>query len=224
MADKARISTCPHCSKPVLYRMVRVRCPYCDNSMAFSLPEYEFYDGVIGCEHCHRKSTIRIGGYYWNDIGVTRRTTEPRRYRGTPVSGGRVLSIEPVAPADLVLSISKKVPAELLQDLDSAVKCFEIGEYRATAMLCRRSIQLALKIQGVPEDTPTRMINIARRQGLLSELAKKQSDAVTFMGNKAAHPQDDLLLNLSKSDALQGLQMVRRLLLELFDPDKLVVV
>ena len=68
------------------------------------------------------------------------------------------------------------------------------------------------------------MINIARQRGTLSELAKKQSDAVTFMGNKAAHPPDDPLLKLVESDIRQGLQMVRRILLELFDPDQLAVV
>ena len=90
-------------------------------------------------------------------------------------------------------------------------------------MLCRRCVQSALKIQGVPEGPPTRMVNIARQQDVISELAKRQSDAVTFMGDKAAHPQDDPLLHLSESDTRQGLQMVRRILLELFDPDKLPV-
>ncbi len=52
----------------------------------------------------------------------------------------------------------------------------------------------------------------------------KQSDSVTFMGNKAAHPHDDPMLDLADSDVRQGLQMVRRILLELFDPDQLAVV
>ena len=140
-----------------------------------------------------------------------------------PISGGRLLSIKPVVPVEMVLGISKKIPTELRQDLDSAVKCFEIEEYKSTAMLCRRCVQSALKNRGIPEDSPSRLVNIARRRGVLSELAKKQSEAVTFMGNKAAHPQDDPLLDLSKSDVLQGLQMVRRILHELFDPDRLAV-
>ena len=224
MVDKARISNCPHCGKLVQYRMVMVRCPYCDASMAFTLPEYEFYEGVVGCEHCHRKSNLRIGGYYRSSIGFTMSTTEPKWDRGTAITGGRLISVEAIVPADLALGISKKVPAELRQDLESAVKCFEIGEYRATAMLCRRCVQSALKIQGIPEGPPTRMINIARQRDVISELAKRQSDAVTFMGDKAAHPQDDPLLHLSESDTRQGLQMVRRILLEVFDQDKLAIV
>ena len=224
MVDKARIFNCPHCGKSMQYRMVMVRCPYCDSGMAFSLPEYEFYQGVVGREHCHRKSNIRIGGYYRSSIGHTMSTTEPRWNRGTAVTGGRLISVDAVVPADLALGISNKVPTELWKDLESAVKCFEIGEIRATAMLCRRCVQSALKIQGIPEGPPTRMINIARQREVISELAKRQSDAVTFMGDKAAHPQDDPLLHLSQSDTRQGLQMVKRILLELFDPDKLAVV
>lgn len=208
----------------MVYRMAMVRCPYCDATMAFRLPEYEFYEGVVGCEHCHRRSDVHIGGYYRSSIGVTLSTTEPKWVRGEPVIGGRLISVQAAVPADLALDISQKVPAELRQDLASAVKCFEMGEHRATAMLCRRIVQAALKIQGIREDLPTRMINVARQQGVLSELARKQSDAVTFMGNKAARPQDDPLLHLGASDTRQGLQMVRRLLLELFDPDKLAVV
>ena len=225
MMDPARHGSCPHCGRPISYKAVVVRCPYCDGNMAFRLPEYEFYEGVVGCEHCHRKSNIRIGGYYESSFsGSTLSTTEPRSERGKAVTGGRLLSIEAVVPADLALGISKQVPAELRQDLESAVKCFEIGEQRATAMLCRRIVHSALQIQGVREDSPSKMISIARNQNILSELARRQSDAVTFMGNKAAHPQDDPLLNLSESDTRQGLQMVRRILLELFDPDKLAVV
>lgn len=200
-----------------------MQCPYCDDTMTFSLPEYEFHKGVVGCKRCHRKSELRIGGYYRGWASSTLRTTEPVWDKGEWTSGGRLLSIKPVVPVELVLGISKKIPAELRQDLDSAVRCFEIEEYRATAMLSRRCIQSALKNRGIPESTPSRMVNIARQQGVLSELAKKQSDAVTFMGNKAAHPQDDPLLDLSKSDVVQGLQMVRRILLELFDPDRLAV-
>ena len=193
MVDKTRISNCPHCGKSVLYRAVRVRCPYCDASMAFSMPEYEFYKGIVGCEHCHRKSNLRIGGYHRGWDGSAIKMTDPVWNRGVPIHGGRLLSIEPVVPTELALGISPKIPAELRQDLDSAIRCFEIGEHRATAMLCRRCIQSALKIQGVPEGSPTKMINIAKQQGVISEVAKKQSDAVTFMGNKAAHPQDDPL-------------------------------
>ena len=59
---------------------------------------------------------------------------------------------------------------------------------------------------------------------MISDLAHKQSEAVTFMGNKSAHPNDDELLDVGESDARQGLQMVRRVLLELYDQDKLAAI
>ena len=224
MVDQSRTVKCPYCQNRLSYRLVRVRCPYCDKTMVFSLPEYAFHDGQIGCEHCHRKSRLRIGGYF-SDYGYTVATSEPVWKDGHSLTtGGRLLSIEPVVPPELIVGGSEKIPDGPQQDLESAVRCLEIGEYRATAMLCRRCIQSALKIKGIPEDSPSRMINIARQRGTLTELAKKQSDAVTFMGGKAAHPEDDPLLNLAESDIRQGLQMVRRILLELFDPDQLSVV
>ena len=224
MVDESRVVTCPYCEKRLSYPLVRIRCPYCDRVMVFPLPEYAFYDGNIGCEHCHRKSHLRIGGYY-NSYGGTLDTSEPVWIGGRSVTtGGRLLSIEPVVPTEIVVGDSDKIPDGPRQDLESAVRCLEIGEFRATAMLCRRCVQSALKIKGIPENGPSKMINTARQRGTLSELARRQSDAVTFMGDKAAHPLDDPLLNLVESDARQGLRMVRRVLLELFEPDQLAVV
>ena len=223
MGDESRVVRCPNCERDFFYQLVRVRCPYCDRMMVFSLPEYEFHDGQVGCEHCHRKSHLRIGGYY-SQYGQTVATSEPVWMNGLPVLGGRLLSIEPAVPPELILADSPKIPDEPRQDLESAVRCLEIEEFKAAAVLCRSCVQSALKIRGIPEGAPSRMINIARQREVISELAKKQSDAVTFMGNKAAHPQDDPMLNLLGADIRQGLQMVRRILLELFDPDQVAVV
>lgn len=223
MEDKSRVVKCPSCDRSFFYQLVRVKCPHCDQMMVFPLPEYEFFSGTVGCEHCHRQSRLRIGGYYGDIIGRTVATTEPVYQGGhlrTP--GGRLLSIKPIVPTEVVVvGDTRKIPDGPRQDLESAIKCLEIGELRATAVLSRRCVQSALRIQGIPEDSPSKMINLARQRGTLSELAKRQSDAVTFMGGKAAHPQSDPLLNLVESDIRQGLQMVRRVLLELFDPDQL---
>ena len=226
MVDNSRIVKCPHCKQLMSYQLVRVKCPYCDNLMVLPLPEYAFYEGVIGCEHCHRKGRLRIGGYYYSSYArATLATSEPVWDFGhSHTAGGRLLSIEPVVPSELVLSGWEKIPDGPRQDLESAVRRLELGEFQATAMLCRRCVQSALKTKRIPEDAPSQMISIARQRGTLSELAKKQSDAVTFMGHKAAHPLEDPLLNLVESDIRQGLQMVRRILLELFDPDQLAVV
>lgn len=226
MVDKSRVVKCLRCGNQMLYAAVRAKCPFCDGLIVFPLPEYEFYDGEIGCQHCHRKSQVRIGAYYrspWAAGALS--TTKPQwNNRGEQKPGGRLLSIEPKVPAELALGISKKVPDGLRGDLESAVRCFEIGQYRAAAMLCRYAVQSALKTMGVPEGPLNGMINRARHGSVISELAKRQADAVTFMGNKSAHPHDDPLVDVKETDVRQGLQMVRRIFLELFDPELLNVV
>ena len=91
-------------------------------------------------------------------------------------------------------------------------------------MFCRLSVQSALRNRGIGGTTPSGMINRAKNQDLISDLAHKQAEAVTFMGNKSAHPNDDELLDVGESDARQGLQMVRRVLLELYDREKLAAI
>ena len=115
MVDKARIFNCPHCSKPLQNQTVMARCPYCNAFMAFPLPEYEFYEGVVGCEHCHRKSNIRIGGYYEGSTfprwGQAVSTTKPKwDQKGTPIHGGRLLSIEAIVPAELAWASQRRCP------------------------------------------------------------------------------------------------------------------
>ena len=148
MVDESRVVRCPNCENRFFYQLVRVRCPYCDKVMVFSLPEYEFHDGQIGCEHCHRKSHLRIGGYYSDRFGDTVATSEPVWIGGRPLSGGRLLSIEPAVPPELILVDSRKIPGEPRWNLESAVRCLEIEEFTAAAMLCRRCVQSALKIKG----------------------------------------------------------------------------
>ena len=224
--DPFRSYKCIRCNHDMDLRLVRAKCPYCDRIMRLALPEYEFYDDEIGCEYCHRKSHLKIRGYYkWNTFDdELRPTTNPMQIGNQWLLGGRLISIEPVVPPELVLGVSDKIPEAPRQTLESAVKCLEIGEYGAVAMLCRLAIQTSLRDEGVGGTTPSGMINRAKSQDLISDLAHKQAEAVTFMGNKSAHPNEDELLNVRESDARQGLQMVRRILLELYDPDKLGVI
>ena len=104
MTDESRIVQCPHCEKWLSYQLVKVKCPYCDKTMVFSLPEYEFYEGPIGCEHCHRKSHLKIGGYYTGYGSTTIATTEPhwehRRNGGYSfTTGGAVVVHQTSGPA-----------------------------------------------------------------------------------------------------------------------------
>ena len=224
--DQSRSYKCIQCNAAMILRVVRAQCPYCDRIIELPLPEYEFYDDEIGCGHCHRKSHLKVGGYFkWNPfVEELKPTTNPMQIGDRLLLGGRLISIEPLIPPELVLGISDKIPGAPRRALESAVRCLEIGEYGAVAIFCRLSVQSALRDRGIGGTTPSGMINRANSQDLISDLAHKQSEAVTFMGNKSAHPNDDELLDVGESDARQGLQMIRRVLLELYDPGKLAAI
>lgn len=224
--DQSRSYKCIQCNAAMVLRVVRAQCPYCHRAIELPLPEYEFYDDEVGCGHCHRKSNLKVGGYYqWNSFAKELEpTTNPMQIGGQWLPGGRLISVEPLIPPELVLGISDKIPEAPRRALESAVRCLEIGEYGAVAVFCRLSVQSALSDRGIGGTTPSGMINRAKSQDWISDLAHKQAEAVTFMGNKSAHPNDNLLLDVGESDARQGLQMVRRVLLELYDRGKLAAI
>ena len=62
------------------------------------------------------------------------------------------------------------------------------------------------------------MVERARSQGLLSEMAYRNCMATVFMGGKAAHPQADPLDEVVRDDARQALLATRAVLRELFRP------
>jgi len=41
-------------------------------------------------------------------------------------------------------NFSDSVPKEVLEDFESALKCFEFGEYRASVAMCRRALQSSI--------------------------------------------------------------------------------
>ena len=65
------------------------------------------------------------------------------------------------------------------------------------------------------------MVNVARSKELLSDIAVNRCRALVFMGNSGAHPQDDPLREIGPDDALEGLRLTRRVLLELYDSSAL---
>lgn len=207
-----------------------VRCPHCSGFMKFPVPEYEFWEAVEVCEHCGRRSRVRIGGFVIVPsiiVGQPERYeefTKPRRHplTGKELLGGRLLSIESAAPVETVRGLnSPPIPPEPYEAVQEAIKSLETGAYRAAASMCRYTIQSALLDRGAPDQRPMDMINYAKQQGLVSDIVISRCRAIVYIGNSGAHPQADVLRNIGRQDAVEGLRLTRRVLLELYDPQSI---
>ena len=178
-------------------------CPTCGAEQNLDKDTYDGYEGPVTCGACKFPYEVTFSTAH-PVMGFR----QPARLTSPPRS---------VIPAELLEEIPR-VPGKIWPTLVSAARCLAFNEPLATAVLCRRVVQHALLAVGLEDAPPTKMVERARRQGLLSEMAYRNCMAAVFMGGKAAHPQTDPLDEVIRDDARQALLATRAVLRELFRP------
>ena len=178
-------------------------CPHCGETQTLDRETYNGYRGSITCVACK-----------WPyDVSLT-----------SSVMGGRVTLIsapKPVVDSELLAKIPG-VPENIWRTFLSAARCLAFREPLGSAVLCRRVVQHSLLAKGLEEGPPSKMVDLARQKGLLSESAYRNCRAAVFMGGKAAHPQSDLLDEITRDDARQAILASQAVLRELFRPSLMI--
>ena len=178
-------------------------CPTCGAKQHLDNDTYDGYKGPVTCGACKFPYEVTISTAH-PVMGFA----QPARLTLPPRS---------VVPAELLEEIPG-VPERIWRTLVSAARCLAFNEPLAAAVLCRRVVQHALLAVDLDDEPPARMIERARRKGLLPEMAYLNCVTSVFMGNKAAHPQADPLDEAVRDDARQALLATRAVLRELFRP------
>ena len=178
-------------------------CPTCGAEQYLDKDTYDGYKGPVTCGACKFPYEVTISTAH----SVTG-FRQPARLTSPPRS---------VIPAEMLEEIPR-VPGKIWPTLVSAARCLAFNEPLAAAVLCRRVVQHALLAVGLEDGPPTKMVDQARSQGLLSEMAYRNCMAAVFMGGKAAHPQADPLDEVTRDDARQALWATRAALREMFRP------
>ena len=185
--------------------MLIPHCPTCGAEQHLDKDTYDGYEGPVTCGECKFPYEVTFSTAH-SVMGPRR----PARLTSPPRS---------VTPAELLEEIPR-VPGKIWRTLVSAARCLAFDEPLATAVLCRRVVQHALLAVGLEDERPAKMVERARRQDLLSEMAYRNCKAAVFMGGKAAHPQADPLDEVTRDDARQALLATRAVLRELFRPSR----
>lgn len=106
-------------------------------------------------------------------------------------SQGHLLKSGPVVPREFVVaSEGHAIPEQPIGDYEEALSCLVHKDWKASAVMSRRAIQGALLKLGLPDESPSRMIQEAYKKQLLTEQQRNLASSVTFFGNKGAHPED----------------------------------
>jgi hypothetical protein len=98
------------------------------------------------------------------------------------------------------------IPEKIREDLSEADKCFNAGSYRGAVVMNRRALQ-NLIIDKIPDKSLYKMrlvdqIGELYKKGFITKHLKDTANEIRHFGNFGAHPQDDLLDDTKREDAV----------------------
>lgn len=119
-----------------------------------------------------------------------------------------------VYPSPLPSPSDENIPNDIRKDLDEAKMCFSVGAYRACAVIARRAIQSSCINKGCSSkknlaDQLQELLN----NGIITKDLKEWADVVRWVGNDAAHPNNE---EVSQEDADDILRLAEHFLHVMF--------
>ena len=177
------------------------------------------FNASVYCPRCSRHTSLRVApakynstyetgytGAVWNSgrgewwIGICNNCEQPLLV----LNNGQVVYPETVpSPTD------HRIPEHIGLDLDEAKICFSAGAYRACAVMARRSIQSAAIQKGAGAGNLVSQINELETSGVITADLKDWATVVRWIGNDAAHPNED---SVEENDAKDILELAEQFL------------
>ncbi|BDC18259.1 DUF4145 domain-containing protein [Acidianus sp. HS-5] len=114
------------------------------------------------------------------------------------------------------------VPPEVIVNYFEAIRSFNAGAYRASVVMARRTLELALLRKGLitEKETIGDFIQKEKRkqsnQRVLSDKVSDLLNAIRVFGNYGAHAWDDALNDITEHDARLVIEILKEVLTELF--------
>ena len=172
--------------------MPTVQCPKCGGINHLDTATYWNYKGTYRCSHCGRHMRVRIVG------GELQETPQVLEFVG--VTGA---------------------PAEVNLDFIEAQKCYDVEAYKATVVMCRRTLETMATLQGATGKNLLAKIKDLYNKDMSSKGTFNIATQVRQFGNYGAHPKNDLLGEITKNDAAVVLEVTQHLLKDVYEiPEK----
>jgi len=127
------------------------------------------------------------------------------------LNGQEVINIFPHPRPTLT---NTRIPENIRRDIEEAKLCLSVKAFRATATMCRRSIQQACLHQGTNKSiTLDKQIDELKEKGIITEAIRKWAHTCRFVGNDASHPEHP---DVTESDANDVLKLAEQLMIILY--------
>ena len=113
-------------------------------------------------------------------------------------------------------SVDDAVPEKIACDFSEALRCFHVEAYKATVTMCRRAIQASSKEFKAAGGKLIHQIDDLAKKGKITEPLKDMAHQIRKIGNDGAHPDDDLLKEVTENDAAEIVEFVREYLAHVY--------
>ena len=107
-------------------------------------------------------------------------------------------------------SVDKAAPKDIAADFSEALRCRYIKAYRATAVMCRRSLRASTVEQGGVGRRLIEQIASLSEQGKITVALKDMAYTVRTIGNDGIHPGKDGLDDVAEVDADDVIEFTRQ--------------
>jgi len=171
---------------------ISMYCPYCKKhtslTVALTYFKDEYYNRIIKIECEWKRSS---NSKWW--IGICNYCKKPVLVHNY----GDIIYPKPLpSPSDV------RIPENIRKDLDEAKSCLSIKAFRACAVMARRAIQSACIDKGASKDKLKNQLEKLYSQELITKDIKEWADVVRWVGNDAAHPESQEVLEEDAKDIL----------------------
>jgi len=158
-------------------------CPFCNVHSTFSLWVGSTNHGIFACDKC--------GGVVYFIMEKDQvKDYYPKRIPQTDES----------------------IPTEIANDYKEAVKCFDVGAFKASVVMSRRAIQSSALEKGIKKGKLRDQIDELHAKKFIPDSVKEWAQEIRLTGNIGAHPDEDLLQDVTKQDAEEMIKFLEQYL------------
>lgn len=175
---------CPHCAHVSLHLMAAS-----PTGIRRTEPHAIESHGLVQCQNCHGV-TLVVG------------TRDPQSGMLTHKEHYPVNNPEEV--------VEKTIPVGVRDDYVEALRCRTVLAYKATVVMCRRSLQSSCKNLGAEGAKLIHQIDDLATKGTITAALKDMAHDIRKLGNEGAHPDQDGLGDVIKDDADDIIEFTRQ--------------
>jgi len=157
-----------------------ITCPHCKTLVDAQVVAHAANSYILKCLSCENRCFAEDRG--WIDA-----KTKKQVYN----------VVYPVAPP----KDDPTIPPEVQRDYIEAVMCHNIGACRATAAMCRRTLQTSAVQKGASKKRLIDQIDELLAKNIISPQLADWAHEIRLWGNIGAHPDEDGLEDISADDA-----------------------